>query len=82
MQRIEWEPRDYDKKVCLTKMKTEVSFGVFIKLTFNQMKTVHSTEQTSKDTDIYIKLVTAQMRNVGVMLMSFDDKSEFMEPVY
>lgn len=46
------------------------------------MKTVHSTEQTSKDTDIYIKLVTAQMGNVGVMLMSFDDKSEFMEPVY
>lgn len=46
------------------------------------MKTEHSTEQTSKDTDIYIKLVTAQMRYVGVMVMSFDDKSEFMEPVY
>lgn len=46
------------------------------------MKTEHSTEWTLKDTDIYIKLVTAQMRYVGVMVMSFDDKSEFMEPVY
>lgn len=56
-------------------MKTEVSLALF-KLTFNQMKTEHSTEQTSKDTDIYIKLVTAQMRYVAVMVMSFDDKSE------
>lgn len=40
------------------------------------MKTEHSTEWTSKDTDIYIKLVTAQMRYVAVMVMSFDDKSE------
>lgn len=58
------------------------SFSVLFKLTFNQMKTEHSTEWTSKDTDIYIKLVAAQMRYVGVMVMSFDDKSEFMEPVY
>lgn len=66
-------------------MKTEVSLALFFvlfKLTFNQMKTEHSTEWTSKDTDIYIKLVTAQMRYVAVMGMSFDDKSEFMEPVY
>lgn len=58
-------------------MKTEVSLALF-KLTFNQMKTEHSTEQTSKDTDIYIKLVTAQMRYVAVMVMSFDDKSQYI----
>ena len=35
---------------------------------------------SSQNSDIYIKLVTARMRSVWVMLMSFYDNSEFMEP--